>query len=97
MTLRDKLIRDARAFADANGISKARLATIVVNNGKFFKNLGEGSDCTTGVFERFQTVFNDSAAWEAAKAADRERRNRTSWRCWSGNWRAPLVQRLRML
>ena len=74
MTLCDQLIRDANAFADANGISKARLATIVVNNGKFFKNLADGGDCTTGVFERFQTVFNDADAWEAAKAADRERR-----------------------
>lgn len=74
MTLRDKLIRDADAFADANGISKARLATIVVNNGKFFKSLADGGDCTTGVFERFQTVFNDADVWEAAKAADRERR-----------------------
>ena len=74
MTLRDKLIRDAYAFACANGISMARLATIVTNNGKLFQRMEAGGDCTTGMFERFQTVFNDADAWEAAKAADRERR-----------------------
>jgi hypothetical protein len=74
MTLRDQLIADAGRFCAIHGISKSRLSTIALNNGKFFKQLEAGSDCTTGVFERFQTIFADPNAWEAAKAMDRSRR-----------------------
>ncbi len=78
MTLRDNLISGAEKFCNKHGISKARLATIVTNNGKFFKLLEGGGDCTTGVYERFQTVFEDPGAWAAAQEADRERRSRTA-------------------
>lgn len=74
MTLRDQLIADATQFCAQVGISKARLSTIVLNNGKFFKQLEAGRDCTTGIFERFQAIFSSPEAWEAAKAADSRRR-----------------------
>lgn len=74
MALRDELIGAADAFCAAHNISKARLATIVANDGKFFRQLEQGRDCTLRVFERFQQVFEDPATWEAAKEADRQRR-----------------------
>lgn len=60
MTLREKLISDAEAFCETRKISLARLATIVVNDGKFFTRLAAGGDCTTSVYERFQAHFADS-------------------------------------
>lgn len=74
MTLREKLIEQADAFCEQHGISKARLATIVANNGKFFRSLEDGGDCTTGMYERFQSVFSDPKSWEDARQADRNRR-----------------------
>jgi len=57
MMLREKLIRDAACYCEAKGISLARLATLVVNDGKFFSRLDRGGDCTTAVYERFQAYF----------------------------------------
>lgn len=66
-TLRQKLIEDAEAFCAAQGVSKSHLARVVMNHGGFFKRLEDGGDCSTGAYEKFQAVFNDPAAWEAAK------------------------------
>ncbi|PKR56373.1 hypothetical protein [Thalassospira lohafexi] len=66
-TLREKLIEDAEAFCAEQGISKSHLARVVMNHGGFFKRLEEGGDCATGAYEKFQSVFSDPAAWEAAK------------------------------
>lgn len=77
MTLREKLIKDASTFCAEKGISLARLATIVVNNGKFFKALQADGDCTTQVYERFQVIFDDEQAWTEAKAEDSRRRAAT--------------------
>lgn len=74
MTLRQRLLREAVSFADAKEISLARLATIVVNNGKFFRQLEAGGDCTTAVYERFARVFASPQAWAEARAIDRIRR-----------------------
>lgn len=74
MTLRQRLLREAAGFADDKEISLARLATIVVNNGRFFRQLEAGGDCTTAVYERFARVFVSPKAWAEARAADRIRR-----------------------
>lgn len=57
MTLRERLLKEAEAFCAAKGMSKARLSTIVVNDGKFFDRIEAGGDCTTGTLERFQAHF----------------------------------------
>ena len=74
LSLREQLIAAADKFCAEQGISKARLSTIVCDRGQFFKKLEEGRDCTTGMYERFQKVFSDPEAWEAARACDRIRR-----------------------
>lgn len=68
LTFRERLIRDAGAFCEDNGISLSRLSTIVVNDGKFFKRLEAGGDCSTGVYERFNAAFNKPVEWERMKA-----------------------------
>jgi len=57
MNLRNKLIEDAEAFCEATGTSLSTLGKTVANDGKFFARLGAGGDCTTGVYERFQSYF----------------------------------------
>lgn len=57
MTLKEQLIAEASAYCDRRGISLGRLAVLVVNDGKFFKRLEGGGDCTTTVYERFQDFF----------------------------------------
>jgi hypothetical protein len=76
MSLKEQLIKSADRFCKEHGISRARLATIVVNDGKFFRLLEEGRDCTINSYERFIDVFKNQKAWEAAKSADRERRSK---------------------
>jgi hypothetical protein len=66
--LRDKLIADAEAFCAQAGISKARLATIVANDGKFFTRIEGGKDCTLGMYERFQRYFRERATGKDAAA-----------------------------
>lgn len=61
ISLRDKLIADAEAYCERRGISLARLATIVANDGKFFVRLKAGGDCATRVYERFQQHFQEAA------------------------------------
>jgi len=60
MTLKEKLLQDAQAYCDEKPISLARLATIVVNDGKFFDRIKGGGDCTTKIYERFQTYFHEN-------------------------------------
>ncbi len=69
MTLRERLLEEAETFCAATGMSKARLATIVVNDGKFFDRIEAGGDCTTGTFERFQTHFAANPSGSKADAA----------------------------
>lgn len=66
MTLKDQLIRDAKRCAKREGISLARLATKVVNDGKFFDRIERGGEFTTATLERFQAYF---AASEKSSAA----------------------------
>lgn len=57
MTLKDQLLNDAARFCEYRKISKARLATIVVNDGKFFERVSSGGEFTTATFEKFQAYF----------------------------------------
>jgi hypothetical protein len=68
-TLKEKLIADAEAHCARTGMSKARLATIVSKDGKFFTRIEAGGGCTIDMYERFQTFF-DAAKAEASRPAD---------------------------
>lgn len=57
MTLKEQLLEAAETYCRRTGKSKARLATIVANDGKFFDRLEAGGDCTTGMYERFMAFF----------------------------------------
>lgn len=63
-----RLIDHIKLLADeyclATGKSLPRLATIVVNDGGFFKRITrEGGDCTTGTVEKFLAFFRDGSNW----------------------------------
>jgi hypothetical protein len=62
MTLRDQLLHDATRFCEEKGMSKARLATIVVNDGKFFDRVEAGGGFTTRTYEKFQAHFAAQAS-----------------------------------
>jgi len=51
LSLTDQLIRDAERVAEHRKISMSRLATIVVNDGKFFGALKNGGTCTVRTYE----------------------------------------------
>ena len=74
MVLKQKLLSDAQKFCENEGISLSRLSSIVVNNGVLFKRLKKGGDCKTEIYERFQMVFNNPAAWAKARKVDSKRR-----------------------
>lgn len=80
MTLREKLMIDAERFCEKQALSLSRFSTVVVNDSKFFTKLRSGRDCTTKIYERFQEIFNNPMAWEAAKFAERQRRRKTPTR-----------------
>ena len=61
MTLKDQLLNNAARFCEDKGISKARLATIVVNDGKFFDRIESGGGFTVATFEKFERYFRNEA------------------------------------
>ncbi len=65
MDLTAELLAKAELHCERAGISKARLATIVVNDGKFFDRVAAGGSLTVKTYERFMAFF---AASEAAAA-----------------------------
>lgn len=62
MTLREKLLQAADDYCRLSGRSKARVATIVARDGKFFDRLEAGGDCTTAMYERFMDFFASEQA-----------------------------------
>lgn len=63
MTLREKLLADAKAYCEHRGIKPTYLGKLVVNDTTFFDRLEKGGDCTTRNYERFQAYFqNDDQA-----------------------------------
>lgn len=69
MSLQDQLIADAEAYCAQAGISKARLATIVAKDGKFFVRLGRGGSCTLAMYERFQAFFSENGMTKSSVMA----------------------------
>lgn len=62
--LQEDLISRARRHCAERGISLSRLATIVVNDGKFFQRLERGSSCTLKTYERFIIYLAQQEALE---------------------------------
>lgn len=60
----DQLILLADTWASSNNRSKARLATIVVNDGKFFKRIAASENCNLVTFEKFLNFFRDGRNWK---------------------------------
>ena len=67
MDLRTDLLTATERHCAATGMSKARLSTIVINDGKFFKRIEDGGDFTVRTYERFMAYF---ASHPPAQASD---------------------------
>lgn len=52
-----ELLRAAAAHCKQTGISRARLATIVINDGKFFERVEAGGGLTVRTYEKFMAYF----------------------------------------
>lgn len=64
LTLLERLKALAAEWERQSGRSKARLATIVVNDGGFFVRIDQPkASCTVATFERFVGFFRDPANW----------------------------------
>ena len=76
MDLIEKLVSSAEHWARVNERSLARLATIVVNDGKLFERIANGGSCTVATYEKLMGHLRDPANWaspipyEAARALD---------------------------
>ena len=82
MTLKTTLIDAADRHCRLAGISKARLASIVVNDGKFFDRIERGGSFTAKTYERFMDHFARADARRAAALdarPSRERLSRDEW------------------
>ncbi len=76
MTLKATLIDAAERHCRLAGISKARLASIVVNDGKFFDRIERGGSFTAKTYERFMAHFARADARRTAALEARPRRGR---------------------
>ena len=67
MMLREQIIVVADRYAEAAGIGRKRVSTIVLNRGSKLDDIAEGGDLTTGTFERammwFSTNWPQDLAW----------------------------------
>lgn len=64
MRIIDQLVHLATIWAEVNSRSRSRLATLVVNDGKFFDKVEmQGAGCTIATFEKFLSFFRDGANW----------------------------------
>ncbi len=57
MDYRSQLIALASAYSEARGLSEARIATIIVNSGRFFADIRAGKTCTVDTYLRVQGWF----------------------------------------
>jgi hypothetical protein len=62
MDLKADLVAKADTYCDTANISRARLATLVANDGKFFDRITEGGGLTVRMYERFLQYFKDHPA-----------------------------------
>ncbi|KQO52683.1 hypothetical protein [Sphingomonas sp. Leaf257] len=70
MDLIGTLVRSAEIWARENERSLARLATIVVNDGKLFDRIAAGGSCTVATYERLMAHLRDAANWTCPIPAD---------------------------
>lgn len=68
-----RLVTIAQHYAAARGLSMARVATLVANNGNFFIRLAGGGDVVTGTYNRVLDFFADPANWPDALIPDHVR------------------------
>lgn len=66
MTLREQLLIVADRYAEASGIGRKRVSTLVLNGGGKLDAIAQGRDLTTGSFERAMLWFSDN--WPSAVA-----------------------------
>jgi hypothetical protein len=59
MDLRTSLMLISKRYCDAAGISKPRLATLLVNDGKFFDRVEGGGGFTARTYERALRWFSE--------------------------------------
>lgn len=59
MDYRARLLTIARSYCDATGLSMARVATLVHNQGAFFRRLEGGAGCTVDTYEKCLQWFSD--------------------------------------
>lgn len=57
MDMKQRLIRESDAYCQRAGITRARLATLVMNDNKFFARLEKGGSFTVATYERFMAFF----------------------------------------
>ncbi len=69
MGLRQQLLDQVDAYCARTRMSPARLATIVVNDGKFFVRLAKGGGFTVRTYEKFQAYFAAEAEKEGRDVA----------------------------
>lgn len=60
MTLREQLLIVADRYAEASGIGRKRVSTLVLNGGGKLDAIAQGRDLTTGSFERAMLWFSDN-------------------------------------
>jgi hypothetical protein len=58
--LSSQLLRVADAYANARGLSRSRVSTIVFNAGMTLDRLADGKDITTGNYERAMAWFDQN-------------------------------------
>lgn len=67
MNLREQLLTVSDAYAQAIGIGRKRVSTIVLNGGGKLDRIAAGGDLVTGSFERSMAWFSenwpDGVAW----------------------------------
>lgn len=59
MDYRSRLLLLAHTYCAAANLSMARVATLVHNQGAFFKRLEEGAGCTVDTYEKCLQWFSD--------------------------------------
>lgn len=63
-----ELLTKADAYCETAKISRARLATLVANDGKFFDRIEGGGGLTVKMYERFIAYFREHPAEERPSA-----------------------------
>lgn len=62
MDLKSELLVKAGSYCKTAKISRARLATLVANDGKFFDRIESGGGLTIRMYERFIAYFRENPA-----------------------------------